>query len=137
MGRGRRFKSSCLPHCLRGYHYKLHDIQIWIITCYLGCKMKIKSSIMILLLLPSLSIANAQNKVVVVPLGKSDPNLIAQNICSDVTILGVTGSVLCPPLDCNGVRGGLAYIDDCYACVSGNTGFTPCSEVTSLNNPRL
>lgn len=41
--------------------------------------------------------AMAQNKVVVIPLMKSDPNLVPENICFGVTILGVKGTTLCTP----------------------------------------
>lgn len=48
------------------------------------------------LLLFSVSVFAADN-VVVVPLGKSDPNLTPENICSGITILGVTGERNCLP----------------------------------------
>lgn len=63
----------------------------------------------------------AADKVVVIPLNITDPNISSENICSDTTILGVTGNIICIPKDCNGVRGGSAYIDSC-GCVGGNTG---------------
>lgn len=40
--------------------------------------------------------AVAQDKAVVIPLWKTDPNIVSENICSGVTILGVTGTMICP-----------------------------------------
>jgi len=34
--------------------------------------------------------------------------------------------------DCSGTWGGSAYLDICNGCVGGNTGYSPCGEVTSL-----
>lgn len=42
-------------------------------------------------------VAVAQNKVVVIPLLKSDPNLLPANICDGTTILGVAGIMACTP----------------------------------------
>jgi len=46
------------------------------------------------------------------------------NNSNEIVILNVNVKV--QDCDCNGVHGGTAYLDDCYFCVDGNTGNTPC-----------
>jgi len=63
--------------------------------------------------------ALAQDKVVIIPMGKSDPNLVPENIKADVTILSVTGTFKCDNNDM------IAITQTCYAvCTTthGNVG---------------
>ncbi len=65
--------------------------------------------------------------------------LLADLENGDPCLIGATpGEVvdcICTALDCAGVPGGSAFLDDCDECVGGTTGLNPCVELSTIECP--
>lgn len=68
-----------------------------------------------------IDIANASGQYTITITHKG--SLYSGKQAFSLIITGINVSVV----DCNGVTGGSAYLDNCDVCVGGNTGLTPCA----------
>ncbi len=58
--------------------------------------------------------------------------VFAMSAAEEETAVPMLSLLLFSEIDCHGVRGGDAYIDNCNVCVGGSTGETPCMLPTVL-----
>lgn len=57
--------------------------------------------------------------------------LPAHALCEGTNVVPMFSLLLFGDKDCDGVRNGTAFLDDCNGCVGGNTGNSPCGVVLS------